>query len=175
MERRSAIAIGLAFVIACSDPSPTTTVSTVPTTSLNSFRPDPIVFLPGFDAAFLDVGAAEWTVAVANTPELREQGLRGIADLSWVEGMIFEWDAEVSVPFSMPGVLMTLDVAFISEEGRIIEVLTAEPCDHICPEYTPALPYRYALVAPRGAFDALGGDLFIRGLPPTTLTEFIYG
>ena len=110
-------------------------------------------------------------MAVADTPELRERGLRGVTELSWVEGMVFEWEEEVTTPFSMPGALMALDVALVSERGQIIEVLSIEPCDHSCPEYTPSFPYRYALAARHGAFDALGGDLQVRGLPPITLTE----
>ena len=55
----------------------------------------------------------------------------------------------------MKDTLIPLSVAFADADGEIVTILDMEPCKaDPCPVYDPGAPYRTALEANKGAFDA---------------------
>jgi hypothetical protein len=95
-------------------------------------------------------------VAVATDRDQLAQGLMGVTDLGGLDGMMFVWDADVASAFWMKDTLLSLDIAFFAADGTLVDLLSMEPCvAEPCEHYQPSGPYRYALEAPRGAFDAI--------------------
>ena len=127
---------------------PTTTVARTSTTLV-----DP---LDGFAVVQVLVSGDPWSVALADTPALRAQGLMGVTDLGDLDGMLFLWDEDVLSGFWMRDTLIPLDVAFFTAAGVLVDLLRMEPCTaDPCPVYHPRGPYRYALETEVGQWDAI--------------------
>jgi uncharacterized membrane protein (UPF0127 family) len=115
--------------------------------------------LGGFATAEIVVGGRAMTVAVADTPEQRSQGLMGVTDLDGVDGMLFVFRTEVETEFWMKDTLVPLDIAFFGDGGGFVDLLTMQPCTaDPCPTYGAAGPYRYALEAPAGDLSFVDGS-----------------
>ena len=109
-----------------------------------------------FPTAVIGVGEESWTVAVAGTQALRVQGLRGVADLGGLDGMLFSFPEDSAAGFTMRGTLIPLDIAFFAADGSLVDRLEMVPCNaDPCPSYRAAGPYRYALETPAGGFDGI--------------------
>jgi uncharacterized membrane protein (UPF0127 family) len=107
----------------------------------------------------VSVGETAMIVAVADDPEERGQGLMNVEDLGEIEGMLFVFPEEGPGGFWMKDTLLPLDIAFFTNEGELVEVLTMEPCSaDPCPLYVPAGAFRFALEVPAGRFAALADD-----------------
>ncbi len=116
----------------------------------------PEVLAP-FPVRTVTVAGDPWLVAVAETAELRAQGLMNVTDLGSLDGMLFVFPAAVTAEFWMKDTLIPLDIAFFDESGGFVDKLTMVPCEaDPCPTYPAAAPYRYALEAPAGALAAVG-------------------
>lgn len=114
--------------------------------------------LEDFAEIEVTVDGAPVTVALADTPNLRRQGLQGVIDLGRAEGMLFSWGGTaVDSAFTMRNTLIDLDIAFFDREGRVVDLLRMTPCDaEPCPTYRASGPYAYALEVP--ADEALAID-----------------
>jgi hypothetical protein len=158
-----AVGIGLVVVLVIavvpllegSDPAITTTTAPPvigPTeTTVGAAHP-----LDGFERQTIEVSGEEWEVAVATDRDQLAQGLMGVTDLGGLDGMMFVWDADVASAFWMKDTLLSLDIAFFAADGTLVDLLSMEPCvAEPCEHYQASGPYRYALEAPRGAFDAI--------------------
>jgi uncharacterized membrane protein (UPF0127 family) len=106
--------------------------------------------LEGFEVIQLTVDGDPLSVALADTPALRRQGLRGVEDLGEVAGMWFTWGgAESTSAFTMQDTLIELDIAFFDADGEVVDVLTMVPCSQSdCPLYRASRPYVAALEVP---------------------------
>lgn len=94
---------------------------------------------------------------VADTPQLRRQGLQGWPTLPEGTGMVFIYGQETTGSFWMKDTLIELSIAFADADGRIHTILDMEPCaEDPCPTYAPDAPYQYALEVNQGAFADLG-------------------
>ena len=114
---------------------------------------DPV---PGFARLAVTVSGDEWRVAVADTPELRQQGLMGVTDLGDLDGMLFVFEEDVSNGFWMKNTLIPLDIAFFSVEGALVDLLRMTPCEaDPCEIYQPSGSYRYAIETEVGRWDAI--------------------
>jgi len=144
----------VAVLAACTAaPTDATTATTSSATVATTF---PAGSLDGFERRGVVVSGAPWTVAVADTPALRSQGLMGIADLGDLSGMLFVFDDDTDAGFWMKDTLIPLDVAFFTVDGGFVDLLSMVPCvDDPCPTYHASGPYRYALEADSGAFAAM--------------------
>ncbi|MGB9357954.1 MAG: DUF192 domain-containing protein [Acidimicrobiia bacterium] len=112
---------------------------------------DEPVGLEGFDTATITIDERELTVAVAETPDQRSQGLMGVTDLGGLDGMLFVFQAESNGGFWMKDTLIPLDIAFFDSDGGLVNLLTMEPCTaDPCPSYRPGGSYRSAVEAPAG-------------------------
>lgn len=112
------------------------------------------------------VDGRELDVAVVSTPDDRSQGLRGVADLGELQGMLFTWGGEtVSSRFTMADTVISLDIAFFDPDGGFVDGFTMIPCDETpCPSYAAAGPYAYALESPAGSLTGIGsGSVLVVG------------
>lgn len=108
-------------------------------------RPSSIVSFDGTSALL--------RVAVADTPDARRRGLMGVERLSADEGMVFVFDEPVSTTFWMKDTLLSLSIAFVSGDGRIVTIRDMEPCTgDPCPRYGANGPFTMAIEANRGWF-----------------------
>lgn len=143
----------LPTTVATTVPVPTTTVP-VPTTTTAA----PVATVPAELAVFgtetITVGGAEWLVAVADTPQERFQGLRRVADLGALDGMIFVYDAAVESAFTMRTVPMALEIGFFGADGVLFDVVRMEPCGDSddCPLYRAEGPFQFAIETAAGGW-----------------------
>lgn len=98
------------------------------------------------------VGGEPLTVAWADSPQTRSQGLRGVTDLGDLDGMLFDLREERAVAFTMRNTLIPLDIFFFDAEGEWVGALEMTPCEmEPCPSYQIEHPARYALEVPAGS------------------------
>ena len=86
-------------------------------------------------------------VEVADTPQKQSQGLMFRENLKWDHGMLFIFDSESVLSFWMKDTLIPLDMIFVDETFRIINVVdNALPCKiEPCPDYSSEKPAKYVL------------------------------
>lgn len=100
----------------------------------------------------IDVDGETLTVAWADDLGERSQGLRGVAELGDLDGMLFDMGGESRSTFGMRGVPIYLDIYFFDPEGESLGMLEMEPClEGSCPSYSLGVPFRYALEVPAGS------------------------
>ncbi len=93
-------------------------------------------------------------VTVCQTPQSRQRGLMFRKSLPSDEGMLFVFPQEGYYPFWMKNTYIPLSIAFISREGRIIQIDEMEPLN-ITP-HTPLGHILYALETNKGWFKNKG-------------------
>jgi len=97
---------------------------------------------------------------IARTEEERNKGLMHRKNLKDGEGMLFIYDRDDILSFWMKNTLVPLSIAFITSEGRIIEIKDMYPGD--LKNVTSSRSARFALEAPQGWFARAGiqtGDI----------------
>ena len=117
------------------------------------------------ERATLQAVGAELVVEVARTEAQRERGLMGRTDLGPRDGMIFVFDRDDHLSFWMKNTPTALSIAFLSAEGKVLQIEDMEPYSEKI--VRSRLSARYALEMRKGAF----ADLQIRegdviALPP---------
>ncbi len=70
------------------------------------------------------VGQVDVRVQVARTHEERRRGLQGVTSLAPDEGMLFLYRRPGTRRIWMKGCKIDLDVAFLDEQGRVVQVTT---------------------------------------------------
>jgi uncharacterized membrane protein (UPF0127 family) len=142
-------------------PLQSTTIATASTTTTvpATVPPD----LDAFGTEVVTVGAEEWLVAVADTPDERFQGLRRVADLGALDGMIFVYDSERESSFTMRTVPIPLDIGFFDVDGVLFDIVSMEPCGDRddCPSYQATGPFQFAIERAAGGWERvpLGAQL----------------
>lgn len=104
--------------------------------------------------AWVIIGSDTVHAEVADTPELREEGLMYRTELAPGTGMLFVYDQEQPLSFWMRNTFVPLDIAFMSETQRIVDIQQMEPQDEEMTE-SPE-PARFALEVPQGWFAEQG-------------------
>ena len=96
-------------------------------------------------------------VEIARTHAERQRGLMFRRSLAPRAGMVFAYPADVSGGFWMKNTLIPLDIAFYDRTGRIVRILTMQPCRRDpCRVYAPGAVYRGALEVNAGSFRRWG-------------------
>ena len=108
----------------------------------------------GYREVRLAIGPRCVRVVVADTPQRRERGLRGAADLGPYGGMLFAQRGDTGIAFTMSGVRAPLGIAWYAADGSEVGMTRMRPCPRAvahCPVYSSPAPYRWALETPPGA------------------------
>jgi uncharacterized protein len=103
---------------------------------------------PGLGATRVHVGGRLLSVVLARTEAQRNEGLRQRSDLGPYDGMLFVFDADTQVAFTMSTVPVGLDIGFYRSDGRSVGQLRMRPCpgsETQCPVYEVHKSFRYAL------------------------------
>ncbi len=96
-------------------------------------------------------------VELARTPAQRSRGLMGRRSLAPRAGMVFQYASPTTGAFWMKDTLIPLDIAFYDVRGRILRILTMQPCrTDVCSLYDPRVAYRGALEVNAGSFRRWG-------------------
>ena len=96
-------------------------------------------------------------VELAATPAQRSRGLMGRRSLAPRAGMVFAYARSTTGAFWMKNTLIPLDIAFFDSRGRILRILTMQPCrTDPCRIYDPHVAYRGALEVNAGSFRRWG-------------------
>jgi len=113
----------------------------------------------------LEIQNVIFTVEIARSQEEQQQGLMYRDKMGAHEGMIFVYPQYIRGGFWMKNTRIPLSIAFIGDNGKILDIKNMEPYSE--KTVMSAYDYMYALEVNKGAFDAIGaktGD-FIKFLP----------
>ncbi len=92
-------------------------------------------------------------VEIARTRSERQRGLMYRRSLPAKAGMVFAYPSAVRGGFWMKNTLIPLDIAFYDARGKILRILTMQPCRaDPCRIYEPNVSYRAALEVNAGSF-----------------------
>ena len=91
---------------------------------------------------------------IARTEAQRNQGLMHRKDINDKEGMIFIFERDQILSFWMKNTLVPLSIAYISADGRILEIYDMEP-GNLNPVKS-SRSARYALEVKQGWFGRMG-------------------
>jgi hypothetical protein len=100
-------------------------------------------------------------VKIAIKPAQRRAGFQHICSkLVRIWGVLFVFPTSQRLNFHMQNVRADLDIAFIGEDGRILELMEMSQESDLAARrsYRAAEPYRYALEVAAGRLSALGVD-----------------
>ncbi|MDR2150375.1 MAG: DUF192 domain-containing protein [Spirochaetaceae bacterium] len=93
-------------------------------------------------------------VEIARTEVQRAQGLMRRKVVPDGTGMLFIFERDQILSFWMENTLVPLSIAFISYDGRIVEIHDMKPLSRI--QIQSSRSARYALEVPQGWFDRVG-------------------
>ena len=92
-------------------------------------------------------------VELARTPAAHQKGLMNRRTLGAKAGMAFLYTQSRQGGFWMKNTLIPLDIAFADGRGKILRILTMQPCRRDpCRVYDPKVAYRTALEVNAGSF-----------------------
>jgi uncharacterized membrane protein (UPF0127 family) len=94
---------------------------------------------------------------LAKTAEQRRQGLMNRKSLNDGEGMLFFYERDEVMSFWMKNTLIPLSIAFITSDGRIVDIKDMYPND--TNSVVSNRSVRYALEVPQGWFSRAGVKL----------------
>lgn len=157
------LALALLALPGCETPAPETEEEEA-FEPLIDFDTIPAAIISGSDTTRI-------TAELANTADRRSYGLMERPDLPEGHGMIFAYPETLTPTgqFWMYRTRVALDIAFLDEIGRIVAILTMDPCPSpnpdVCRRYSPGLPYRGALEVRQGFFQRHGVGVGDRVIP----------
>ncbi len=117
--------------------------------------------LPTVTLAIRTSGGEEVEVRaeVADERAERQTGLMGRTELAPDAGMLFVFGRERDLSFWMRNTLIPLSIAYIADDGRIVDIKDMEPLDDEPPSYASAEPAKYALEVNQGFFAERGVEV----------------
>lgn len=107
----------------------------------------------------MKVAGHEVVVEIAADPASRRTGLMNRPSLGEDHGMLFIFPQPQMQSFYMRNCLIDLDIAYIDDEGKIVDILrmvAPDPTASTWPRYKSSVPVRYALETNAGWFEAHG-------------------
>ena len=109
---------------------------------------------PKLDAVNLSAGMYNIHAEVARTSLQRQMGLMFRETMANHEGMLFVFDAPSSQCFWMKNTLLPLSIAFLADDGRIVNIADMQP--QTVESHCSAEPVRFALEMNQGWFAKRG-------------------
>jgi uncharacterized protein len=98
-------------------------------------------------------------VEIADNASEIARGLMYRTALAEDRGMLFIFEGEQTLSFTMKNTLIPLSIAFIDSEGRIVDIQDMKPLDDDPPSYVSAKPAQYALEVNQGFFEEQGVEV----------------
>ena len=133
--------------------------------AITSFWAINSAFAQALPSINLQAGIYKIQAEVASTPASRQLGLMHRVYLPVNEGMLFVFENKATHCFWMRNTKIPLAIAFISDDGKIINIEEMKPMsdDNHC----PTAPIRYALEMNQGWFSqkGLSAGNVISGIP----------
>ena len=102
----------------------------------------------------VSIKGTNFTIECARTLEEQRTGLMHRKKLDRRRGMIFIYPDYVQSAFWMKNTYIPLSIAFLSENGEILDIKDMEPLSKALTR--SAHPYRYALEVNQGVFKEIG-------------------
>ena len=138
-------ALVLLLIAACSQPAQQQ-VNTEPTPIRTGVERPQAILPDGFSV----------DLELATTPEETTTGLMFRPLLPEDRGMLLLWGEERFATIWMMNVLVPLDIVFLDDSGRVVELVAdAQPCAaEPCPRFTPEIASRAVLELAAGAISA---------------------
>jgi uncharacterized membrane protein (UPF0127 family) len=109
---------------------------------------------PKLPTVTLTAGMHAIQAEVAQTDEQRQMGLMLRKEMAQHEGMLFVFDEPAVHCFWMKNTLLPLSIAFLAEDGTIVNIADMPP--QTTDSHCPAKAVRYALEMNRGWFAKRG-------------------
>jgi uncharacterized membrane protein (UPF0127 family) len=103
------------------------------------------------------IGGQSFRIEVARTPEQKRQGLMNRKSLGDREGMIFVYETDQHLAFWMKNTTVPLTLAYLSKEGRIMQIEQLKPLS--LKSVISERAVRYGLELPAGVLDELGVEV----------------
>lgn len=94
------------------------------------------------------------SLELARTPEEHARGLMFRESMDGDHGMLFVFERQTNAAFWMRNTLIPLSVAYVGQDGVIVDIQDMQPLDET--PHPPARPYWYALEVNQGWFAANG-------------------
>jgi uncharacterized membrane protein (UPF0127 family) len=104
--------------------------------------------------AVLNINGRPLYIEIARTREQRQRGLMYRQELEWNRGMLFVFKSEQHLSFWMKDTVIPLSIAFLDDEGRVVDLYDMEPRSLTPVRSTQKC--RYAIEASRGFFREAG-------------------
>jgi uncharacterized membrane protein (UPF0127 family) len=95
--------------------------------------------------AHLTGGTTTIAIGYAITPEAHERGLSGRASLAEGSGLLFVFDRADTYQFWMPDMHFAIDIIWIGEDKRIVDISEGVTPESYPTLFRPRLPARYVL------------------------------
>jgi len=108
------------------------------------------------DTRIVRIKGVEVNVFVADTPLLRRKGLSGMESLAEEDGMLFVFNESGAHGIWMRGMLFAIDIIWIDENGRIVDVLHSVSPDTFPSVFYPSGNAKYVLEVRSGFAENLG-------------------
>ena len=100
---------------------------------------------------FVEIGGVFVSVELPGTPAEMARGLMHREQLGENDGMLFVFEKDQPQSFWMKNTLIPLDMIFIDSNDKIVDILTAEPCEEDpCRSYISKDDARYVLEVNKG-------------------------
>jgi uncharacterized membrane protein (UPF0127 family) len=109
---------------------------------------------PKLPTVTLNAGMHAIQAEVAQSDEQRQMGLMLRKEMAPHEGMLFVFDEPAIHCFWMKNTLLPLSIAFLADDGRIVNIADMPP--QTTDSHCPAQPVRYALEMNQGWFAKRG-------------------
>jgi uncharacterized protein len=109
---------------------------------------------PKLDTVMLQAGMHNVRAEVAHTPLQTQTGMMFRTEMAQHEGMLFVFDGHERRCFWMKNTLLPLSIAFIADDGRIVNLADMQPQSEA--SHCSAEPVRYALEMNQGWFAKRG-------------------
>ena len=109
---------------------------------------------PRLPTVLLQAGLHQITAEVARTPQQQQIGMMMRTQMAQHEGMLFVFDDVAPRCFWMKNTLLPLSIAFIADDGTIVNLADMQPRSEA--SHCSAQPVRYALEMNQGWFAKRG-------------------